>query len=110
MCPCSKHDSTVSSRQQNSSYRADHSFSIGFRALQGIGGSGLYSLCYASILDVVPFRLMGPVSGAMSMASACSSVLGPVIGGAITSHTTWRVSNASLFLDAILTKDSGFSG
>ncbi|RDL37716.1 MFS general substrate transporter [Venustampulla echinocandica] len=63
---------------------------IVFRALQGIGGSGIYALAYASVLDVVPMRLVGHASGAISMASACSSVLGPVLGGAITSNTTWR--------------------
>lgn len=67
-------------------------YSIIFRSLQGIGGSGLYALAVASILDVVPFRYTGHASGAISLASACASVLGPVIGGAITSHTTWRVS------------------
>lgn len=41
-------------------------------------------------------RLVGHASGAISMASACSSVLGPVLGGAITTHTTWRVSMPSL--------------
>ena len=32
------------------------------------------------------------------MATACSSVLGPVLGGIITAHTTWRVSNLTPLL------------
>jgi MFS family permease len=85
--------------------------SIAFRAIQGVGGSGLYSLSYSSVLDVVPFRLMGPVSGALSMATACSSVLGPVLGGLITSHTTWRVGQPIPLLQVyMLIQDSGCSG
>ncbi|KAH6665804.1 major facilitator superfamily domain-containing protein [Halenospora varia] len=61
-----------------------------FRALQGIGGAGIYSLAYASILDVVPFRLVSAASGAISMSTACAGLLGPVLGGFITSNTTWR--------------------
>ncbi|THY89968.1 MFS general substrate transporter [Aureobasidium pullulans] len=64
---------------------------IVFRALQGIGGAGIYALAYASVLDVVPFRLVSAASGAISMSTACASLLGPVLGGVITSNTTWRV-------------------
>lgn len=38
-------------------------------------------------MDVVHFRLMAPVTGVLSMATACSSVFGPVLGGLITTHT-----------------------
>lgn len=76
---------------------ANLALSIGFRAIQGIGGSGLYALSYSSVMDVVPFRLMAPVTGALSMATACSSVLGPVLGGLITTHATWRVSKLETF-------------
>ncbi|THZ98538.1 MFS general substrate transporter [Aureobasidium pullulans] len=69
---------------------AETSFSIVFRALQGIGGAGIYALAYASVLDVVPFRLVSAASGAISMSTACASLLGPVLGGVITSNTTWR--------------------
>ena len=65
-------------------------FSIVFRALQGIGGSGTYSMVMVSVPEVTPPPQFGLVSGLVSAVFAFSSILGPIIGGAITSHSTWR--------------------
>ncbi|PWY74483.1 MFS general substrate transporter [Aspergillus sclerotioniger CBS 115572] len=46
---------------------------IVFRAFQGMGGSGIYS-----------------VSFLLSSVYAIANLLGPILGGAITDHTTWR--------------------
>ncbi|KAM7204961.1 Major facilitator superfamily domain containing protein [Rhypophila sp. PSN 637] len=61
-----------------------------FRALQGIGGAGLYSLAMSVIAEITPLRFIGVSSGLMGSIFALSSLLGPVLGGVITSHTTWR--------------------
>lgn len=67
-----------------------HVCRVVFRALQGIGGSGLFALAMAVVPEITPVAYMGHSSGAISAVSACSSVLGPIIGGVITSHSTWR--------------------
>ncbi|KAK4149586.1 drug resistance transporter EmrB/QacA subfamily [Chaetomidium leptoderma] len=61
-----------------------------FRAFQGIGGAGLYSLAMAVIVEVTPLRFIGLSSGLIGCVFALSSLLGPILGGIITSHTTWR--------------------
>ncbi|KAJ4354458.1 uncharacterized protein N0V89_006195 [Didymosphaeria variabile] len=63
---------------------------IAFRALQGVGGSGLYSIGFvilAEISSVKMLRLIGALAGGVI---AMSGVLGPVLGGIITNYTTWR--------------------
>lgn len=64
--------------------------SIIFRAFQGIGGAGLYSLAISVIAEVTPIQHAGLAVGMMSSVFAVASLLGPILGGAITSHTTWR--------------------
>jgi Major Facilitator Superfamily len=73
-----------------SRFRAKFYRSIIFRAFQGIGGSGIYSLAMASVLEITPLKYIGHTSAGVAMANACASILGPIVGGAITSGTTWR--------------------
>ncbi|KAL7621663.1 hypothetical protein AAE478_008990 [Parahypoxylon ruwenzoriense] len=63
---------------------------IVFRAFQGIGGSGLYSMAVSVITEITPLKYVGVSSGLMGAIFAMSSLLGPNLGGAITSHSTWR--------------------
>jgi MFS family permease len=71
-------------------FKLKYPFRIVFRALQGIGGSGIYSLAMASILEITPLKYIGHTSAGVAIANACASILGPIVGGAITSGTTWR--------------------
>ena len=52
-----------------------------FRALQGIGAGGLFSLALAILGDIVPPRERARYQGYFLAVFATSSVLGPVIGG-----------------------------
>ncbi|KAE8448857.1 hypothetical protein EG329_008859 [Mollisiaceae sp. DMI_Dod_QoI] len=64
---------------------------IACRVLQGIGGSGLYSLAFVIIVEIAPQPKMQQLTGAIIGAVvAMAGVLGPVVGGAITHGTTWR--------------------
>jgi EmrB/QacA subfamily drug resistance transporter len=55
-----------------------------FRALQGIGAGGLMSMALAIIADIVPPRERSKYQGYFMAVFGSSSVLGPVIGGALS--------------------------
>ena len=63
---------------------------IVFRALQGIGGGGLMSLTFTIIGDIVSPRERGRYTGYLTGVFALASVLGPLIGGFLTDHLSWR--------------------
>jgi EmrB/QacA subfamily drug resistance transporter len=63
---------------------------IAFRAIQGLGGGGLMVSAQAAIGDVVPPRERGKWVGLFGAVFGVSSVAGPLIGGFLTSHTSWR--------------------
>ncbi|MFC4033994.1 MDR family MFS transporter [Streptomyces polygonati] len=55
----------------------------GFRAFQGIGAGGLFSLAFAIVGDIIPPRERAKYQGYFMAVFATSSVLGPVVGGAL---------------------------
>ena len=66
---------------------------IVFRALQGIGGSGLYSMTMVINLRIVSPRKMPLMAAVLSLVQVVSGVLGPVLGGAMAhsrTSDTWR--------------------
>ena len=63
---------------------------IFFRALQGIGGGGLFSIALAIIGDVIPPRERGRYQGYFGAVFGVSSVAGPLLGGWFTDGPGWR--------------------
>lgn len=61
-----------------------------FRALQGLGGGGLMSLAQAAIADVVAPRQRGRYQGYLATVWAVSSIAGPLVGGWVSDHLSWR--------------------
>jgi EmrB/QacA subfamily drug resistance transporter len=67
-----------------------------FRAVQGIGAGGLFSLALAIVGDIVPPRERAKYQGYFLAVFGTSSVLGPIIGGffagadSILGITGWR--------------------
>jgi len=52
-----------------------------FRALQGIGGGGLFSLALTIVADIVPPRERAKYQGMFLAVFGTSSLVGPVVGG-----------------------------
>ncbi|KAF7881905.1 uncharacterized protein EAF02_006593 [Botrytis sinoallii] len=63
---------------------------ITFRALQGVGGAGIFSMVPIIVAEMVVPEQYGKFNGIVSLALAISFLLGPLLGGAIPQHTTWR--------------------
>lgn len=61
-----------------------------FRAFQGIGGAGIFSMAPIIVAEMVAPEKYGTYNGILSLAIAFSFLLGPLIGGVVSNHTTWR--------------------
>lgn len=63
---------------------------IVFRALQGIGGGGLFAIALSIIGDVIPPRERGRYQGYFGAVFGISSVAGPLLGGFFTDGPGWE--------------------
>jgi MFS family permease len=63
---------------------------IACRTLQGVGGSGLYSLTFVILPEISPPKLIQAIGAMAGAVVAMAGVLGPVLGGLITHYTTWK--------------------
>ncbi|ORX86272.1 MFS general substrate transporter [Anaeromyces robustus] len=61
-----------------------------FRGIQGIGGGGIMAMTNIIISDIVPLKKRGVYMGISGAVFACSSVIGPLVGGLFTDKLSWR--------------------
>ncbi|KAH7070078.1 major facilitator superfamily domain-containing protein, partial [Paraphoma chrysanthemicola] len=60
------------------------------RAFQGIGGAGCFAVATAMMSDMVPPEKLAKYVANLSAVYALSLLVGPIIGGALSSNSTWR--------------------
>ena len=63
---------------------------IAGRAIQGVGGGGITVMVQIIIGDLVPLRERAKFTSVVFIAYAIGIALGPVMGGLLTEHVTWR--------------------
>lgn len=63
---------------------------IGFRAAQGVGGSGLYAMAMIIYPEISPPALLPIISSIVGVIVALAGISGPIIGGLLTTYTSWR--------------------
>ncbi|KAI0751912.1 Mfs1.1 [Daedaleopsis nitida] len=68
----------------------DISMLIAGRALHGVGSGGIFSSYQIILSDIVTLQERGTYNGIFGLVWAFGGGLGPLFGGALSRHTTWR--------------------
>ncbi|GGF70564.1 MDR family MFS transporter [Mameliella alba] len=63
---------------------------IAGRVVQGLGGGGLIVTCMTAVGDLMPPRERGKAQGFLGAAFGVSTVIGPLLGGAIVQSIGWH--------------------
>ncbi|PQE28116.1 Major facilitator superfamily domain general substrate transporter protein [Rutstroemia sp. NJR-2017a BBW] len=63
---------------------------IGGRAIAGLGASGLFAGGFVLLTTIIPLHKRAIWTGTMSSFFAIASIVGPVLGGALTENLSWR--------------------
>jgi EmrB/QacA subfamily drug resistance transporter len=63
---------------------------IGFRTIQGLGAGALLPLGYTIIADLYGLERRAKMQGYFSSTWGIASIVGPLIGGFLTDHLSWR--------------------
>lgn len=60
------------------------------RAIAGLGASGIFAGGLVILTTVIPLHKRAIWTGTMNSTFVIASIVGPLIGGALTQHVTWR--------------------
>jgi MFS family permease len=60
------------------------------RAFQGVGGAGCFAIATAMMSDMVAPEKLAKYVANLSAVYALSLLVGPILGGALSSNSTWR--------------------
>lgn len=60
------------------------------RALQGLGGGGLFVLALSTVGEIIPPRQRGRIQGVFAAAFSVASVIGPLVGGWFVEVASWH--------------------
>ncbi|KAI5295855.1 hypothetical protein KEM52_006698 [Ascosphaera acerosa] len=63
---------------------------IAFRGVQGLGGAGLFAMPTVMLPEITPMAHLNLMGALMGISMTVSAVCGPFVGGAVTTHASWR--------------------